>query len=238
MHDILVNSQNNWSYLKVEEVAKNSRLNISTLLPNPNLPSSQLCIKLILKNLPGGPRTSTEKKNKKAFCYSVSYFLRKAANFVAFLFLALALIISIYFFFQGIFSIFDIKYGSMKLLLFAAKTSSCLNPIVFAVSHPKFREAIAKEIPCLGIGKQHLHLRAFITMKYVQVVVWYDLIVYRGQAKRLWLKQHRGSEDRNMLVESSQISGLVFSSKVFFCLISKCLFVLYRYATWHYPVFL
>ena len=41
----------------------------------------------------------------------------------------------------------------------AAKTSSCLNPIVFAVSHPKFREAIAKEIPCLGIGKlQTSHL--------------------------------------------------------------------------------
>ena len=59
----------------------------------------------------------------------------------------------------------------IKLLLYAAKTSSCLNPIVFAISHPKFREAIAKEIPCLGIGKQHLNLRAFITMKYVQVVV-------------------------------------------------------------------
>ena len=59
----------------------------------------------------------------------------------------------------------------MKSLLFAAKTSSCLNPIVFAISHPKFREAIAREIPCLGIGKQHLNLRAFITMKYVQVVV-------------------------------------------------------------------
>ena len=29
---------------------------------------------------------------------------------------------------------------------------SCFNPIVFAVSHPKFREAIAREIPCLGIG--------------------------------------------------------------------------------------
>ena len=38
---------------------------------------------------------------------------------------------------------------------FSAKTSSCLNPIVFAVSHPKFREAIAKEIPCLGIGIKH-----------------------------------------------------------------------------------
>ena len=35
----------------------------------------------------------------------------------------------------------------------AAKTSSCINPIVFAVSHPKFREAMAKEIPCMGIGQ-------------------------------------------------------------------------------------
>merc|ERR1719260_687903 len=39
-----------------------------------------------------------------------------------------------------------------QLPSFLAKTSSCLNPVVFAVSHPKFREAIAKEIPCLGIG--------------------------------------------------------------------------------------
>jgi len=35
---------------------------------------------------------------------------------------------------------------------FGAKTASCLNPVVYAVSHPKFREAIAREIPCLGIG--------------------------------------------------------------------------------------
>ena len=35
---------------------------------------------------------------------------------------------------------------------FPAKTASCLNPVVYAVSHPKFREAIAREIPCLGIG--------------------------------------------------------------------------------------
>jgi len=39
-----------------------------------------------------------------------------------------------------------------QLPSFLAKTSSCLNPIVFAVSHPKFREALAKEVPCLGIG--------------------------------------------------------------------------------------
>ena len=121
----------------------------------------------------------------------------------------------------------------MKLLLFAAKTSSCLNPIVFAISHPKFREAIAKEIPCLGIGKQHLNLRAFIKMKYAQVVVWYDLIVYRGQAKRLWLKQHRGSEDRNMLVEPSQNFRTCFFIKSILLLnlqMSFC-FVQIRYLT-------
>jgi len=39
-----------------------------------------------------------------------------------------------------------------QLPSFLAKTSSCLNPIVFAVSHPKFREAMAKELPCFGIG--------------------------------------------------------------------------------------
>jgi len=33
-----------------------------------------------------------------------------------------------------------------------AKTASCINPIVYAVSHPKFREALAKELPCFGIG--------------------------------------------------------------------------------------
>ncbi len=38
-------------------------------------------------------------------------------------------------------------------MLFAAKTASALNPLVYAVSHPKYREAIAKEIPCLRIGK-------------------------------------------------------------------------------------
>jgi len=41
-----------------------------------------------------------------------------------------------------------------QLPSFLAKTASCLNPVVYAVSHPKFREAIAKEIPCLGIGTQ------------------------------------------------------------------------------------
>merc|ERR1719394_2453928 len=41
-----------------------------------------------------------------------------------------------------------------QLPSFLAKTSSCLNPIVFAVSHPKFREAMAKELPCFGIGEK------------------------------------------------------------------------------------
>ena len=36
----------------------------------------------------------------------------------------------------------------------SAKTASCINPVVFAVSHPKFREAMATELPCLGIGEK------------------------------------------------------------------------------------
>jgi len=34
---------------------------------------------------------------------------------------------------------------------FCAKTASCLNPIVFAMSHPKYREALTTELPCLGV---------------------------------------------------------------------------------------
>ena len=46
--------------------------------------------------------------------------------------------------------------GSITPLLsqvpsFIAKTASCLNPIVYAMSHPKYREALTKELPCLGI---------------------------------------------------------------------------------------
>ena len=33
-----------------------------------------------------------------------------------------------------------------------AKTCSCFNPIVYAISHPKFREALQKHLPGLGIG--------------------------------------------------------------------------------------
>jgi len=32
------------------------------------------------------------------------------------------------------------------------KTTSSLNPLVFAIAHPAYREALAVEIPCLGIG--------------------------------------------------------------------------------------
>ena len=35
-----------------------------------------------------------------------------------------------------------------------AKTCSCLNPIVYAISHPKFREALQKYLPGLGIGNK------------------------------------------------------------------------------------
>ena len=45
-----------------------------------------------------------------------------------------------------------IKYFSFQFF-FLVKTNSSLNPVVFAVAHPKYREAIAKEFPCLGIGK-------------------------------------------------------------------------------------
>ena len=34
------------------------------------------------------------------------------------------------------------------------KLASCLNPLVYAVSHPKFREAMAQELPCCGIGEK------------------------------------------------------------------------------------
>lgn len=34
------------------------------------------------------------------------------------------------------------------------KVTSSLNPLVFAIAHPKFREAMAVEMPCLGIGNK------------------------------------------------------------------------------------
>ena len=49
-----------------------------------------------------------------------------------------------------------IPFKSLKVvsMYFLAKTASCINPIVYAVSHPKFREAMAKELPCFGIGEK------------------------------------------------------------------------------------
>ena len=52
------------------------------------------------------------------------------------------------------------QFGSRSLLTplvsqmpsMLAKTCSCFNPIVYAISHPKFREALQKHLPGLGIG--------------------------------------------------------------------------------------
>ncbi|XP_040581196.1 compound eye opsin BCRH2 [Lepeophtheirus salmonis] len=41
-----------------------------------------------------------------------------------------------------------------QLPAFIAKTASCINPLVYAVSHPKYREALMTEVPCLGIQEQ------------------------------------------------------------------------------------
>lgn len=35
-----------------------------------------------------------------------------------------------------------------------AKTACCFNPLVFAGSHPKFREALATKFPSLGINEK------------------------------------------------------------------------------------
>lgn len=43
-----------------------------------------------------------------------------------------------------------------QLPSFCAKLASVLNPFVFAISHPKFREAVAEKCPCLGIGERAL----------------------------------------------------------------------------------
>ena len=45
-------------------------------------------------------------------------------------------------------------YFYVKKLALLAKTASCLNPIVYAVSHPRFRAEMAKELPCFGIGEK------------------------------------------------------------------------------------
>ncbi len=36
---------------------------------------------------------------------------------------------------------------------FIAKTASCINPVVFAISHPKYRAALAEKVPCFGINE-------------------------------------------------------------------------------------
>jgi len=36
----------------------------------------------------------------------------------------------------------------------AAKAATCFNPIVFALSHPKYREALGKKFPCLVIKEE------------------------------------------------------------------------------------
>ena len=34
-----------------------------------------------------------------------------------------------------------------------AKTGSCMNPLIFAFSHPRYREELARLVPSLGIGQ-------------------------------------------------------------------------------------
>lgn len=38
-----------------------------------------------------------------------------------------------------------------QLPAFFSKFGSCFNPIIFALSHPKYRAALQTKIPCLGI---------------------------------------------------------------------------------------
>ncbi len=39
-----------------------------------------------------------------------------------------------------------------NLPLYLAKSGSCMNPLVFAFSHPRYREELARLVPSLGIG--------------------------------------------------------------------------------------
>ena len=62
--------------------------------------------------------------------------------------------------------------GSITPLLsqvpsFCAKTASCFNPIIYAMSHPKYREALTKELPCLGI-EEHIDYDAGTTKETVK----------------------------------------------------------------------
>ncbi|XP_059081388.1 compound eye opsin BCRH2-like [Tigriopus californicus] len=50
---------------------------------------------------------------------------------------------------------------------FCAKTASCFNPIIYAMSHPKYREALTRELPCLGI-EEHVDYDAGTTKETVK----------------------------------------------------------------------
>ena len=39
-----------------------------------------------------------------------------------------------------------------QLPAFFAKTASCLNPVIYALSHPKYREAMSENCAFLGFG--------------------------------------------------------------------------------------
>ena len=39
---------------------------------------------------------------------------------------------------------------------FFSKLASCLNPVVFALSHPKFRLALSSRVPCLGVYEREI----------------------------------------------------------------------------------
>ena len=50
--------------------------------------------------------------------------------------------------------LYTLLFNFFIFVQFLAKTASCMNPLVFAVSHPKFRQAMATELPCFGIGEK------------------------------------------------------------------------------------
>ena len=73
-----------------------------------------------------------------------------------------------------------------QLPSFCSKLASVLNPFVFAISHPKFREALTDKCPCLGIGDKP---EANDDQKTVATEKW----VYKkgrkwvGISKKFWL---------------------------------------------------
>ena len=50
---------------------------------------------------------------------------------------------------------------------FLAKLASVINPFIFALSHPKFREALATKCPCLGMGDKPVEKLDAKTMETV-----------------------------------------------------------------------